>query len=718
MSLPSWFSAFELCLLSASVFLLKDFINPQKWRRHLVGRILGGMAAIYSAIYLLQFFFEWDVVGQVKISPVLGLCFCFFGLALALLSPRAKKFRFSVVFVKVYTVLIICCCSVISGFFGDSSLFRVGPFAHISNFSAVGLMVLCVCVLLSTRKRNLFHGLTSKEIGGITARKLLPFVLLMPVALGVLTLWSESRNYIDWRGGLAASTVIFIFVLVGIVSYAATQADALIAQRKDLAVALESSQQRMRSMLDHTAVGVWGINQDGNFLFAEGKIMKELGMDASQLVGSSIFSLIGENSQAVDFVERALRGEEVVGEVLFLERWFSTHYQPIKNSQGDVTGVAAVSTDITESKNSAERIRESEARFRTIADAMPQMVWSTMPDGTHDYQNKRWYEFTGADESVKNTENIWHGLFHPEDSVRAWEVWNAALSSGKPYEVEYRLKHRSGEYRWILSRAVPLRNADGKIIRWMGTCTDVQDMKKTSDVLARALQARDDFLSIASHELKTPLTSMKLRAQVVKRELRNLSEANYPREKVEALVDQTDKQIIRLTRLIDDMMDVARIRSGKLSIEKTEFDVCDLVRETIERLRPVFVASGCGEPTVKLCKSLVGLWDKIRIEQVLTNLLTNAIRYGKGSQIGVYLDAKEDGFLLAVTDRGIGIQKEHLEKIFDRFERSTAGGEGYGLGLGLYITKQIVLAHGGKVWVDSNLGRGSTFYVQVPLQHN
>jgi PAS domain S-box-containing protein len=137
-------------------------------------------------------------------------------------------------------------------------------------------------------------------------------------------------------------------------------------------------------------------------------------------------------------------------------------------------------------------LRESDARFETLADALPHMVWSTLPDGYHDYYNARWYEFTGVPPGSTDGE-AWNGMFHPEDQDRAWEKWRECLATGRPYEIEYRLRHRSGEYRWTLGRAMPMRDDQERIIRWIGTCTDIHDAKQTAaqnEILSRELSHR------------------------------------------------------------------------------------------------------------------------------------------------------------------------------------------------------------------------------------
>jgi PAS domain S-box-containing protein len=137
-------------------------------------------------------------------------------------------------------------------------------------------------------------------------------------------------------------------------------------------------------------------------------------------------------------------------------------------------------------------LRDSDARFNALADALPHMVWSTLPDGFHDYYNERWYEFTGMPNGSTDGEG-WNGMFHPDDQARAWRIWRHSLETGEPYEIEYRLRHHTGEYRWTLGRALPIRDANGAIVRWMGTCTDIHEAKQHADkveILSRELSHR------------------------------------------------------------------------------------------------------------------------------------------------------------------------------------------------------------------------------------
>lgn len=175
-----------------------------------------------------------------------------------------------------------------------------------------------------------------------------------------------------------------------------------------------------------------------------------------------------------------------------LFRRFLTRIVPVANEDGDIVRWIGTNTEVESQLNAEAALEASEAKLQVLTDAMPQMVWSTLPDGHHDYYNARWYEFTGAPYGSTDGEG-WNGMFHPEDQERAWERWRHSLATGEPYEVEYRLRHHSGHYRWTLGRALPVRNAAGEITRWIGTCTDIDEAKRNAaltELISRELSHR------------------------------------------------------------------------------------------------------------------------------------------------------------------------------------------------------------------------------------
>ena len=251
-------------------------------------------------------------------------------------------------------------------------------------------------------------------------------------------------------------------------------------------------------------------------------------------------------------------------------------------------------------------------------------------------------------------------------------------------------------------------------IFWI-TKNQAERSKASEFALQEALRSRDEFLSIASHELKTPLTSLKLQAQLIQRSLKKDDPKAFSKETMQILADQTDRQTHRLIRLVDDMLDISRIRTGRLTIEKEKLDLNFLVRQVVNNMQDQFKQIPNGAPNVTYCENAVGYWDEVRLEQVIINLLTNAIKYGKSQPIDVTISSNENSVILTVRDFGIGIDPKCTEKIFDRFDRGgMSANEISGLGLGLFITKQIVLAHQGEIKVESKLGEGSLFTVELP----
>lgn len=238
--------------------------------------------------------------------------------------------------------------------------------------------------------------------------------------------------------------------------------------------------------------------------------------------------------------------------------------------------------------------------------------------------------------------------------------------------------------------------------------------KGARETLQKALEARDTFLGIASHELKTPLTSLKLQSQMNLRLLEKNGPSAFSVERLKKLIEQPIIQVDRLSRLVDDMLDVSRINLGKLSMNFEAINFSLLVRDTLSRFAPQLEAAGCSL-NLKIDDTLLIQGDAFRLEQVLTNLITNAAKYAAGTPVEISLTKIANQAVLKVCDQGRGIPREKLDRVFERFERLVSANEVSGLGLGLHISKEIVLAHGGTIQVESELGQGAQFSVKVPL---
>jgi signal transduction histidine kinase len=242
----------------------------------------------------------------------------------------------------------------------------------------------------------------------------------------------------------------------------------------------------------------------------------------------------------------------------------------------------------------------------------------------------------------------------------------------------------------------------------------LMQLRSTQLELEQAVRMRDDFMSIVAHEVRTPLNGLILETQLRKMHLARDNAAAFTLDKMHAMVDRDERQIKSLIRLIEDMLDVSRIRTGKLSIRPTHFDLAALVRGLLHNFAPQIEAA---ETSVSLDaeQSVMGDWDEFRIEQVISNLLTNALRYGAKSPIHLKVYSENGEARVEVRDFGIGISEENQQRIFQQFERVSANHVATGLGLGLFISEQIVAAHGGTITVESRIGEGALFRVCLPL---
>ncbi|MDQ2989504.1 MAG: PAS domain-containing protein [Pseudomonadota bacterium] len=393
---------------------------------------------------------------------------------------------------------------------------------------------------------------------------------------------------------------------------------------------------------------------------------------------------------------------------------FINNAQPVAWAAQDLALIKAVgerTRTASERLRSVLALRDSEAKFRTIADAMPQMVWSTLPDGYHDYYNQQWYEFTGMPEGSTDGEE-WNGMFHPDDQARAWQAWQHSLDSGKTYEIQYRLRHRSGGYRWVLGRALPVCDDAGRIIRWMGTCTDIDDQKKAEDELRLASSRKDEFLAMLAHELRNPLAPISSAAQLLK-----LQKGDDKR--VQQASDIIVRQVRHLTDLVDDLLDVSRVTRGLVALDKVTLDLKSVVHSAVEQARPLIEARR-HELVLRIASARTCVsGDKTRLVQVIANLLNNAAKYTpQGGEITLQLDVEDAHARITVRDNGSGIAPTLLPYVFDLFiqgERTPDRAQG-GLGLGLALVKSIAALHDGRVSAFSDgIGKGSTFAIMLPL---
>ena len=339
---------------------------------------------------------------------------------------------------------------------------------------------------------------------------------------------------------------------------------------------------------------------------------------------------------------------------------------------------------------------------------MPEKVSTADPAGIVTYYSRNWEDYTGI--SRERFYNEGYGmLMHPDEVEALTKRWQHSVKTGDDFEVELRLRNRAGAYHWHLSRASAVRDDQGNIIKWIGSMTDIQKMKEDD-------QRKGDFIGMVSHELKTPITSIKGYVQMLLSMLENIPETQLAGLPLRSFLSRIDSQVISLTRLITEMLDLTRLETGKLELRKELFSLDHLVNKTIQDI--MFINT---KYVIRIHAGVMGnvYGDEDRIGQVLINLINNAIKYSDDTNpVDVYIhQLRHNQISVSIKDYGIGIDRADQEKIFERFYRAVGeSGRTYpGFGIGLFIVKEIMERHQGSITLESEKGKGSLFTITLPL---
>jgi PAS domain S-box-containing protein len=407
-------------------------------------------------------------------------------------------------------------------------------------------------------------------------------------------------------------------------------------------------------------------------------------------------------------------------------RWIRDRGFPIFDESGQISRLVGIAEDITDYKTIEASLRRSELVFRTLADTMPQMFWVTRPDGYHEYYNQRWYDYTGAQPGQTNGEG-WQTVLHPDDAERTQALWQESLQTGKLYEIEYRFRRAAdGEYRWQLGRAFPLRDQNGQILKWFGSCTDIHDQRVAIEERAQALEReraarmelekanrmKDEFLAVLSHELRSPLNPILGWTGL-------LRTRQFDRATLDRALETIERNAKLQSQLIEDLLDVSRILRGKLTLRFSPVSLDTVIRAALETIHSAAEAKNIRihtqlDPTIGKVQG-----DFNRLQQVLWNLLSNAVKFAPADgQVDIHLTQADSYAYISVIDTGKGIASEFLPHVFERFRQadSSTTRQFGGLGLGLAIVRHLVELHNGTIQVESEgEGKGTTFTVMLPL---
>ncbi len=379
-------------------------------------------------------------------------------------------------------------------------------------------------------------------------------------------------------------------------------------------------------------------------------------------------------------------------------RWHLFTANPRYLQTGEFMGYIGVGLDIHNQKVAEEVLKESEERFRSLAQTLPQLVWVTDAQGNAEFASARWKEYTGIEPIA---DNVMAAIVHPDDLEGVTAAWSASLSSGTLYRYDVRLKNKNGEYRWFTVKGEPVFDQAHHIVKWVGAFTDIHEQKINEE-------KKDEFISIASHELKTPLTTAKAYLQMLDISL------DKSQQEAGLYASKAIKAVNRLNELIGELLDVSKIRLGKLNYNISTFNFNELMNYTVESVQltsPTHTITKTGE----VCAEVTG--DMHRLQQVIINLLSNAIKYSpRAHEVFIHMEQKNGCITVAVRDQGIGIDKHNLDRIFEKYHRVEEHAVNFqGLGVGLYICYEIIQRHMGRLWAESEPGKGSTFYFTLPV---
>jgi PAS domain S-box-containing protein len=479
------------------------------------------------------------------------------------------------------------------------------------------------------------------------------------------------------------------------------------------------SESKFRTILQSDVIGIAQYRYDGTLEEVNDAFLKMLGYtrDHFERNGLSWRELTPPEWAEVDAVAwESLRAtgrmEPIEKEYLRSDGSRMPAYIGAANFEGSRDEGICYVLDISEAKKSEAALRSSELTFRTLADNIPQLAWMADSSGEIFWYNSRWFAYTGTTlEEMRGWG--WAKVHHSDHVERVVARYRRQIVEEQvTWEDTFPLRGADGRYRWFLSRAVPVRDQDGRVLRWLGTNTDVTLQREAEQAAQQANRRKDDFLAMLAHELRSPLAPISTAAQLLR------MGASNP-EYIKRSSDIIDRQVKHMSDLVNDIMDVSRVTRGLVSIEKKELAVTDIVHSAVEQSRPL-VEARKQELVLDLRDGGAKvLGERTRLVQVLTNLLNNSAKYTQqGGRIELKVDVRGDRVDFIVADNGIGMDAALLPHVFELFvqaERTPDRSEG-GLGLGLPLVKSIVALHGGRVTAHSaGRGMGSTFTVSLPL---
>ncbi|MFT2007160.1 PAS domain-containing protein [Pontibacter sp. 13R65] len=494
-----------------------------------------------------------------------------------------------------------------------------------------------------------------------------------------------------------------------------------IEDNKQTLLALEETSKKLRFLSESIPQIVWSANSDGNIDFFNEGWYKYTHMTREESLNLGWKPALHPDDQqlTIDTWLHCVDTGEPYNLHLRLRniytdtyRWFLARAMPMRDEQDRVIKWFGTATDIHDQIQLQEELERSEKQFRFLAESIPQIIWTTDPTGFHDYFNQRWTEYTGLslEESIGFT---WNSVLHPDDRKPSWERWQHSLSTGEFYEIEYRFQNtHDGTYRWFLAQAMPMHDEHGNIVKWFGTCTDIEDHKKAEEeLLEKNLELKrinydlDSFVYTASHDLKLPIINM---ASIFDELTRNVEFQDPDAQK---MISMFNKSLRQIHNTIHELSEVVKVQKNH-ERDLDQVDLAELTNDVLDSIQETMLNTGTRLFT-DFSEAPLITFSRANLKSILYNLISNAIKYRdhtRVAEISMKTTHRGDFVELQVQDNGLGIDmNRHQNKLFQMFKRFH--NHVNGSGLGLYIVNRLLTNSGGYINIESKLNEGTTFYL-------
>jgi PAS domain S-box-containing protein len=515
-----------------------------------------------------------------------------------------------------------------------------------------------------------------------------------------------------------------------------------VTPRKHAEETVQMSQARIEAILDNSPTVITIKDLDGRFMSVNIEFESLVGMTRDKIIGRTDYAIFPK--EAADIFRQndaeliATRTPMYVEEIVLVRegpmRTYLVNKFLLYDANHNPIATCGIATNITERKLVENALRESEARFRVMADSAPLMIWIAGLDKGYEYFNKGWYDFTGR--TLKEERGSgWMSRIHPHDVDQCREIYTNAFDMRVHYTMEYRMKRFDGEYRWLMDTGVPRYNEDGSFAGYIGSAVDVTERRRAEEALMemntqleqrvqrRTIELtaanerlkeldklRTQFIANVTHELRNPVASLAMRLYLMER-----GGPDTYAEHIDVLQDQTS----RLKSLINSVMDLSRVELSHTRVSLAPVDLNDVVYREVMALETHAEDAGLRLTRTLATNLPLVVGERNQLAQIVSNLVGNSIRYTPRGQVRVetYFDQEREQACLMVTDTGLGIDEDDLPHLFERFYRGRTAtkSEIPGTGLGLSIVKEIIELHDGEIEVESKRGKGSTFRVWLPV---